>query len=296
MNNVRLHHFLLALTVHALLLIFLLVGAQCTRKPEAPQIIEGVIVNEAINKPAPTPPSRDTPPTPEPKPKADEVQQQIQQQRIKQQAEQRQQQELQQKQQQQQREAQAQAKREAEQKAREAELAKQQADAKEKAEQQEAKRRADEAQKQAQAEEKQRQQAALDAKKKADAEKRAQEEQQRKAAAEEKRREAELAKALGAEEQAREIGQVQQTWALQITDAIQNAWVRPPGTDLSLTCKVKIHVLPNGQVTAAQVTRGSGNPLFDDSVITAVYKASPLPQPSDPAAFVPDISITFVPK
>ena len=64
-----------------------------------------------------------------------------------------------------------------------------------------------------------------------------------------------------------------------------------------LKARVFIRMGPDGVVREVTLTSSSGNPRFDDSVLRAVYKASPLPRPSSklypsfrefPLIFTPD--------
>jgi colicin import membrane protein len=62
-------------------------------------------------------------------------------------------------------------------------------------------------------------------------------------------------------------------------------------------CLVKL--LPTGEVLSVRVTQSSGNPAYDDAVVRAIEKSSPLPLPSERdarAAFVPELSFTHRPK
>lgn len=62
-------------------------------------------------------------------------------------------------------------------------------------------------------------------------------------------------------------------------------------------CLVKL--LPTGEVLSVRVTKSSGNPAYDDAVVRAIEKSSPLPLPSDRAAraaFVPELSFVHRPK
>jgi colicin import membrane protein len=52
-----------------------------------------------------------------------------------------------------------------------------------------------------------------------------------------------------------------------------------------MRCIVTVRVAPGGQVIAATVTQSSGNPAFDRSAESAVYKATPLPVPADKGLF-----------
>lgn len=62
-------------------------------------------------------------------------------------------------------------------------------------------------------------------------------------------------------------------------------------------CLVKL--LPTGDVVSVRVTQSSGNPAYDEAVVRAIEKSSPLPLPTERearAAFVPELSFTHRPK
>ncbi|MGB9130978.1 MAG: cell envelope integrity protein TolA [Thiobacillus sp.] len=62
-------------------------------------------------------------------------------------------------------------------------------------------------------------------------------------------------------------------------------------------CLVKL--LPTGEVKSVQVTKSSGNFAYDEAVVRAIEKSSPLPLPADRdarAAFVPELSFVHRPK
>jgi colicin import membrane protein len=205
-----------------------------------------------------------------------------------------------------QRQAEAEAKQKAEQAAkqkaeterkRQAEL-----EAKKKAEL-EAKQKAEQATKQkAEAEAKQKSEQA--AKQKADAEaKRKAEAEQKRKADEAQRREAEqaLQSQLAAEQERMEAGRVQGVVAeyiAYIQERIQRSWLRPPGSVAGLSCVVQVGLIPGGEVARVTIVRSSGDPIFDRSVETAVYKASPLPLPPDAALFkhFRDLRLIFKPN
>jgi len=63
----------------------------------------------------------------------------------------------------------------------------------------------------------------------------------------------------------------------------------------NIRCQVEITLLTSGAVADVRVLRSSGNPVFDESVLRAVRKASPLPLPSDPKAFVRILQPTYSP-
>lgn len=98
-------------------------------------------------------------------------------------------------------------------------------------------------------------------------------------AAEEKRLKAETEAAA----QRRAAQQAQQSLIDKYTAAIENKiyqnWVMPPSTNAGLVCVLKIRLIPSGEVIDIQVSKPSGNPVYDQSVIAAVRRASPLPLP-----------------
>ena len=117
--------------------------------------------------------------------------------------------------------------------------------------------------------------------------------------AEEKAQRDALQKQLDAEEAARRAAamkSVQITWGQMIKRALERAWLRPPGNAEIFTCNIFVRLLPSGQVVTATITKSCGSVALDDSVVAAVYKASPLPLPSDPSAFVAELNLTFSPK
>jgi colicin import membrane protein len=62
-------------------------------------------------------------------------------------------------------------------------------------------------------------------------------------------------------------------------------------------CLVKL--LPTGEVQSVRVTQSSGNGAYDDAVVRAIEKSSPLPLPEDRDArgqFVPELSFVHRPK
>lgn len=63
--------------------------------------------------------------------------------------------------------------------------------------------------------------------------------------------------------------------------------------------RIRVRLLPTGEVQGVQLTRSSGNPAYDDAVMRAIEKSSPLPLPPDRdarAAFVPELSFVHRPK
>lgn len=85
-------------------------------------------------------------------------------------------------------------------------------------------------------------------------------------------------------------------WLTQLVAAIAQSWAWPPGTDPTWRAWAKFRIDPTGAVQSAEIVRGSGNAVFDDSVIRAIYRASPLPLPRDPSVFDPRITACFSPN
>jgi TonB family protein len=71
-------------------------------------------------------------------------------------------------------------------------------------------------------------------------------------------------------------------WVPAIQERIRTFWVHPVGTWEGTPPVVNVRLEPGGKVISNQVTivTSSGNPMFDQSVVNAIYDASPLPVPS----------------
>ncbi|MDF1646231.1 MAG: cell envelope integrity protein TolA [Legionellaceae bacterium] len=128
-----------------------------------------------------------------------------------------------------------------------------------------------------------------------------QQEEEKARAMEEKARELEQARLekarLDAANRARMSGVVDKYKAL-ILGAIGQQWILPDQVDTSLSSRFKIRLAPNGAVLEVQLTRSSGDPVLDRSAQAAIYKASPLPVPSEPEMFnvFREISLTVRPE
>ena len=156
----------------------------------------------------------------------------------------------------------------------------------------------------AQERELQRQQEEQEAKRRADEAKR---QQQAKAAADKKRKdleakqrkesEEELKRRLAEEEQrsaAVDSGQLAQ-YVAQIQARIQRAWIRPPSAREGLRCIVNVTQVPGGEVVGVKIGECNGDEVVRQSIEAAVYRASPLPEPSDPALFERNLKLEFKP-
>lgn len=83
-----------------------------------------------------------------------------------------------------------------------------------------------------------------------------------------------------------------------IVNAISRQWILPENVDSSLSSQFRIRLAPDGAVLEVSLMRSSGDSVLDRSAQTAIYKASPLPVPSDPETFnlFRDISLTVRPE
>lgn len=105
---------------------------------------------------------------------------------------------------------------------------------------------------------------------------------------------------LAAEEalrSARVAGEVDRYKAM-IIGAIGRQWILPENVGPGLSSQFRIHLAPNGVVLDVSLIRSSGDPILDRSAQSAIYKASPLPVPSDPSTFnlFREISLTVRPE
>lgn len=87
----------------------------------------------------------------------------------------------------------------------------------------------------------------------------------------------------------------QNEWVALIQDRVKRNWLRPPAVNQDFKCKVRVELLPGGQVVSVRVLESSGIPILDDSVERAVRKSDPLPTPADPRVFERTIDFYFTP-
>jgi colicin import membrane protein len=136
------------------------------------------------------------------------------------------------------------------------------------------------------------------AQKKADEKKRA--EDARKAAEEKAQlaRDAELRRSLEDEDRASRARSSEEAnrWYAQIIARIERAWIKPPSAQAGIECIVSVTQVQGGEVTAVRVDSCTGGgEAMSQSVEAAVYRASPLPSPPNPALFERTLILTFKP-
>jgi len=96
---------------------------------------------------------------------------------------------------------------------------------------------------------------------------------------------AELAARQEAEARAERAAALQSEYTALIRDQITSVWRYPPAVDANMEVTLRLGLVPTGEVVQVQIIRSSGNQALDRSVEQAIYKASPLPVPSDIAVF-----------
>lgn len=82
-------------------------------------------------------------------------------------------------------------------------------------------------------------------------------------------------------------------YTAQIRTQIEQHWSRPLSAKCGMTTRLRITMLPGGEVGSVIVSTSSGDAAFDSSAKAAVDKASPLPVPDDPKLFANFRSIQF---
>jgi len=85
-------------------------------------------------------------------------------------------------------------------------------------------------------------------------------------------------KRLTAEREARNESIISKQVAI-IQSHIEQRWIQPASTKPGMICSVSINLIPSGEVINVRFIKRSGNAAFDQSVYTAVKRASPLPLP-----------------
>lgn len=98
------------------------------------------------------------------------------------------------------------------------------------------------------------------------------------------RAEEDLQRQLDAEAEQREqarIAGVLNVYAQQIQQRVKRYWVKPSSAEAGLIVTLEVKLIPGGDVKSVRIINSSGNALFDRSAENAVYKAAPMPMPSD---------------
>ena len=110
-------------------------------------------------------------------------------------------------------------------------------------------------------------------------------------------READLARQLGAEEHrlGAENAGLLGRYVAELKARIERAWNRPPTARSGLRCVVNVTQVPGGTVTDVHVGDCNGDAAVRQSIVLAVFRASPLPAPPDPSLFERNLTLVFAP-
>lgn len=111
-------------------------------------------------------------------------------------------------------------------------------------------------------------------------------------------RESELRRQMADEEQlsALQSGPMQKSYIASIQNRITRAWLKPASARPGIVCKIEVTQIAGGEVTKVRVTDCNGDEAVRQSIENAVYRASPLPEPPDPALFQRYLTLVFKPN
>jgi colicin import membrane protein len=71
----------------------------------------------------------------------------------------------------------------------------------------------------------------------------------------------------------------------QIRQKIERNWSAPASAGAELQCSVRVRQVPGGEVVGVSILTCNGDDAVKRSVEAAIYRSSPLPEPSDPGLF-----------
>lgn len=60
---------------------------------------------------------------------------------------------------------------------------------------------------------------------------------------------------------------------------IYQYWIKPPSASEGKVAELEVRLIPTGEVINIELSKSSGDPVYDKSVLAAVKRASPLPLP-----------------
>lgn len=110
----------------------------------------------------------------------------------------------------------------------------------------------------------------------------------KRAQAEKEKAEKAIADAAAARQKAAQLRHNQaliNRYAALIKQAVERRWIIPHNANKKLLCRLQIRLAPTGTVLSVSIVSTSGDKALDRSAIAAVYKASPLPVPTQPELF-----------
>ncbi len=93
-----------------------------------------------------------------------------------------------------------------------------------------------------------------------------------------------------------ESGPLRDQYVALLRARIQGAWIKPPSARPGVDCLVEVTQIRGGEVTGVRVVQCNGDDAVRQSIQNAVYRASPLPDPPDPALFERVFQFRFKPN
>jgi colicin import membrane protein len=87
-----------------------------------------------------------------------------------------------------------------------------------------------------------------------------------------------------------------QTWVDKIRDKIRGNIRLPLDIQGNPEALVLVTLLPSGEVLDAKLVISSGHAGYDDAIMRAILKSSPLPKPDSAGLFQRELKLTFHPK
>ena len=82
-------------------------------------------------------------------------------------------------------------------------------------------------------------------------------------------------------------------YILNIKSRIENNWLIPHDIKHDKICTAIVNQLPSGKITSVKIHGCSGETLYVDSLINAVWKSSPLPMAQDVEVFQENLILQF---
>ncbi len=74
-------------------------------------------------------------------------------------------------------------------------------------------------------------------------------------------------------------------YVAQIRQKVERNWAAPASAGAELKCSVRVRQVPGGEVVGVTILNCNGDDAVKRSVEAAIYRSSPLPEPSDPNLF-----------
>lgn len=86
------------------------------------------------------------------------------------------------------------------------------------------------------------------------------------------------------------------SYVSKIRGKVRGNIVLPPDIQGNPEALILVTQLPTGEVLQAKLVISSGHAAYDDAVLRAILKSTPLPKPDSPGMFQRELKLTFRPK